>query len=318
MNNLISVIIPAYNIEKYIQKCVLSVLKQTYTNLEIIIINDGSMDKTGAVCDELAKTDDRIKVLHQQNMGLSEARNNGIKLASGEYISLIDGDDIVKKDFLRNMADAMKDNVDVVVGGYKTVADTKKILCINKMPNSTLSGKDATIRLLTKQEDFFVIAWNKLYKRELFTKNNIWYPAKRIHEDNLTTYKLLSKARNVTIIDSSDYLYVKRAGSITDKSKKDLQVQEKINAANEAIEYFPSGDLHDAAKYSLFLTQIIKLNEAIRAKNNNYAELINDILKNKPSENKFCAAKQRIYTTMLRTFSGKPYIAFRKLIDKLS
>ena len=318
MNNLISVIIPAYNIEKYIQKCVLSVLKQTYTNLEIIIINDGSMDKTGAVCDELAKTDDRIKVLHQQNMGLSEARNNGIKLASGEYISLIDGDDIVKKDFLRNMADAMKDNVDVVVGGYKTVADTKKILCINKMPNSTLSGKDATIRLLTKQEDFFVIAWNKLYKRELFTKNNIWYPAKRIHEDNLTTYKLLSKARNVTIIDSSDYLYVKRAGSITDKSKKDLQVQEKINAANEAIEYFPSGDLHDAAKYSLFLAQIIKLNEAIRAKNNNYAELINDILKNKPSENKFCAAKQRIYTTMLRTFSGKPYIAFRKLIDKLS
>ena len=318
MNNLISVIIPAYNIEKYIQKCVLSVLKQTYTNLEIIIVNDGSMDKTGAVCDELAKTDDRIKVLHQQNMGLSEARNNGIKLASGEYISLIDGDDIVKKDFLRNMADAMKDNVDVVVGGYKTVADTKKILCINKMSNSTLSGKDATIRLLTKQEDFFVIAWNKLYKRELFTKNNIWYPAKRIHEDNLTTYKLLSKARNVTIIDSSDYLYVKRAGSITDKSKKDLQVQEKINAANEAIKYFPSGDLHDAAKYSLFLTQIIKLNEAIRAKNNNYAELINDILKNKPSENKFCAAKQRIYITMLRTFSGKPYIAFRKLIDKLS
>lgn len=318
MNNLISVIIPAYNIEKYIQKCVLSVLKQTYTNLEIIIVNDGSTDKTGAVCDELAKTDDRIKVLHQQNMGLSEARNNGIKLASGEYISLIDGDDIVKKDFLRNMADAMKDNVDVVVGGYKTVVDTKKILCINEMSNSTLSGKDATIRLLTKQEDFFVIAWNKLYKRGLFTKNNIWYPAKRIHEDNLTTYKLLSKARNVAIIDSSDYLYVKRAGSITDKSKKDLQLQEKINAANEAIEYFPSGDLHDAAKYSLFLTQIIKLNEAIRAKNNNYAELINDILKNKPSENKFCAAKQRIYAIMLRTFSGKPYIAFRKLIDKLS
>ena len=79
MNNLISVIIPAYNIEKYIQKCVLSVLKQTYTNLEIIIVNDGSTDKTGAVCDELAKTDDRIKVLNQQNMGLSEARNNGIK-----------------------------------------------------------------------------------------------------------------------------------------------------------------------------------------------------------------------------------------------
>ena len=318
MNNLISVIIPAYNIEKYIQKCVLSVLKQTYTNLEIIIVNDGSMDKTGAVCDELAKTDDRIKVLHQQNMGLSEARNNGIKLASGEYISLIDGDDIVKKDFLRNMADAMKDNVDVVVGGYKTVADTKKILYINKMSNSTLSGKDATIRLLTNQEDFFVIAWNKLYKRELFTKNNIWYPAKRIHEDNLTTYKLLSKAQNVTIIDSADYLYVKRAGSITDKSKKDLQIQEKINAANEAIKYFPSGDLHEAAKYSLFLAQIINLNEAIRAKNNNYAELINDILKNKPSENKFCAVKQRIYTIMLRTFFGKPYIALRKLIDKLS
>lgn len=318
MNKKVSVIVPAYNVEEYIENCIISIIQQTYTNIEIIIIDDGSTDSTGKICDRLAKADKRINVIHQKNQGLSQARNNGIKLASGEYISLIDGDDIVKKDFLRNMADAMKDNVDVVVGGYKTVADTKKILCINKMSNSTLSGKDATIRLLTKQEDFFVIAWNKLYKRELFTKNNIWYPAKRIHEDNLTTYKLLSKARNVTIIDSSDYLYIKRAGSITDKSKKDLQVQEKINAANEAIEYFPSGDLHDAAKYSLFLTQIIKLNEAIRAKNNNYAELINDILKNKPSENKFCAAKQRIYTTMLRTFSGEPYIAFRKLIDKLS
>lgn len=318
MNSLISVIIPAYNVEKYIRKCVLSVLKQTYTNLEVIIVNDGSTDKTGAICDELAKTDDRVKVIHQQNMGLSEARNNGIKLASGEYISLIDGDDIVKKDFLRNMSDAMTKNIDVVVGGYETINDTKKILSINKIPNSTLSSEDATIRLLTKQEDFFVIAWNKLYKRELFTKNNIWYPAKRIHEDNLTTYKLLSKAQNVTIIDSADYLYVKRAGSITDKSKKDLQIQEKINAANEAIKYFPSGDLHEAAKYSLFLAQIINLNEAIRAKNNNYAELINDILKNKPSENKFCAVKQRIYTIMLRTFSGKPYIALRKLIDKLS
>lgn len=318
MNKKVSVIVPAYNVEEYIENCIISIIQQTYTNIEIIIIDDGSTDSTGKICDRLAKADKRINVIHQKNQGLSQARNNGIKLASGEYISLIDGDDFVKKDFLRNMADAMKDNVDVVVGGYKTVADTKKILYINKMSNSTLSGKDATIRLLTKQEDFFVIAWNKLYKRELFTKNNIWYPAKRIHEDNLTTYKLLSKARNVAIIDSSDYLYVKRAGSITDKSKKDLQIQEKINAANEAIKYFPSGDLHEAAKYSLFLAQIINLNEAIRAKNNNYAELINDILKNKPSENKFCAVKQRIYTIMLRTFSGKPYIALRKLIDKLS
>ncbi len=316
MSKKISVIVPAYNVEKYIGKCVRSIIRQTYKNIEIIIVDDGSTDKTGKICDELAKIDERIIVIHQENQGLSQARNNGIKAATGEIISLVDGDDIVCRDFLQDMIVAMHDDVDIVIGGYKTIGDHNNTLHVAHCNEGLMAGKEATIKLLTQQEDVFVIAWNKLYKKSLFAEYDIWYPAGKIHEDNLTTYKLLSKARKVAIVDTADYLYVKRAGSITCKSKKEQQVREKINAAKEAVEFFEDGDLREAAVYSLFLSRIIELNEAIRAKKTDaYKGIISEILSLKPAKNKYCSAKCKVYVVMLKSLSGKPYIAFRKVID---
>lgn len=319
MNKKISVIVPAYNVEKYIKECVGSIIDQSYKNIEIIIVDDGSTDKTGIICDKIAKTDDRIKVIHQNNQGLSVARNNGIKAASGDFISLVDGDDIVEDDFLQSMMSNICDDIDVAISGYKTVNEAGDILSIVKNANETISGEDATIRLLTRQEDLFVIAWNKLYRKRLFIESSIWYPAGRIHEDNLTTYKLLSKAKNVAIIDSTDYLYMKRVGSITSKSKKNLQIKEKINAAKDAVDYLSdNNNLCEAAKYSLFLAQIIELNEAIKGNLANIDILILGILKGNYSRNKYCSIKGKVYIDMLKVFSGRPYIAFRRLIDKVS
>lgn len=319
MNKKISVIVPAYNVEKYIEECVGSIIDQSYKNIEIIIVDDGSTDKTGTICDKIAKTNDRIKVIHQNNQGLSVARNNGIKAAFGDFISLVDGDDIVEDDFLQSMMSNMRDDIDVAISGYKTVNEAGDILSIAKNVSETVSGEDATIRLLTRQEDLFVIAWNKLYRKRLFIESNIWYPAGRIHEDNLTTYKLLSKAKNVAIIDSTDYLYMKRVGSITSRSKKNLQIKEKINAAKDAVDYLSdNNNLCEAAKYSLFLAQIIELNEAIKGNLANIDILILGILKGNYSRNKYCSIKGKVYIGMLKVFSGRPYIAFRRLIDKVS
>lgn len=319
MNKKISVIVPAYNVEKYINKCINSILGQTYKNIEVIVVDDGSTDQTSKICDEVAQSDKKVRVIHQKNQGLSQARNNGIKASTGSYISLIDGDDIVEPDFLKNMASVMRDDIDIVVSGYKTINANSNIRSINRKDNAVLSGKSATIELLTKQEDFFVIAWNKLYKKDIFIKNNIWYPAGRIHEDNLTTYKLLSKAHKVAIIDAVDYSYVKRAGSITNKSKKDLQINEKINAAKEAILFFEDKDLCEAAKYSLFLAQIIKLNIAINSRDYELCnKTITEILGEDYTKNKFCTTKGKFYISILKGFSGKLYVMLREIVDKVS
>ena len=319
MNKKISVIVPAYNVEKYIEKCINSIIKQSYKNIEVIVVDDGSTDKTSKICDKIAKADNRIVVIHQQNQGLSQARNNGIKVATGNYISLVDGDDIVGENFLQNMISAVHSNIDVVISGYKTIDGSENEIDINQKASITLSGQEATIELLTQQENYFVIAWNKLYEKDLFTENNIWYPVGRIHEDNLTTYRLLSKARNVAIIDAADYLYIKHPGSITSKSKKSQQINEKINAAKEAVVFFAkSKELFEAANYSLFLAQIIALNESIKNNDTDLrCKITSDILKSNYSKNKFCTTKGKIYIFMLKTLSGKPYVMFRKIVDKV-
>lgn len=317
MNKKVSVIVPAYNVEEYIENCIISIIQQTYTNIEIIIIDDGSTDSTGKICDRLAKADKRINVIHQKNQGLSQARNNGIKASTSNYISLIDGDDVINKNFLQNIMSSMKSGVDIVVSGYKVTNSCGKILSTYRKKDTVLTGKEATIELLIKQEDFFVIAWNKIYKKELFVKNNIWYPSGRIHEDNLTTYKLLSKAKKVAVVDAADYLYIKRAGSITSTSKKELQVQEKINASKEAMIFFKDKDMLEAASYSLFLARIIELNETIRQKKMvQYKPIIKEILEIDLSDNKYCTLKSKTYLCMLRFLSGRAYIMFRKFADK--
>lgn len=255
MKPLVSVIIPVYNIPEYVLKCLESIARQSYENLEIIVVDDGSTDESGKICDEFSKQDKRVTVFHQKNGGLSSARNFGILKAKGEFIALIDGDDFVKKDFIQAMVNVMKDDVDVAICGYDEFVPE----------GETLSGGETAARLLIKQENMEIVAWNKLYRRELFSE--IKYPVGKNHEDSLTTYKILAAARKVVYVPKSLYCYIKRAGSIMDEAGVVARLKARLQAAEEAEEYFKNdAELRSAAEIAVLTAHYAFMDAAAKGK----------------------------------------------------
>ena len=307
MKSLVSIIVPVYNVERYLPKCLESLKNQTYETIEIIIVDDGSTDDSGKICDDFAKEEKRARVFHKKNGGLSSARNYGIKKAKGEYVCLVDSDDYVKTEFVERMLNSVSnEKIDVVVCGYNGSAPRPV----------TLTGREATIKLLTRQENLDIIAWNKMYKRELF--DSVSYPKGMNYEDNLTTYKLLSKARRVAYIGESLYEYVERGESITNKSKKEEKLKYREKAAQEAIEYFKGDDdLKAAAEISMLTAKIALIDFAVSCEIGKQfldedIKWVNDN-KNKILKNKFLNQKLRLYITLITNWKAKLYIIFRKI-----
>ena len=214
---LISVIVPVYQVQLYLNRCIESIIKQTYTRLEIILIDDGSVDSGAELCDEWALTDDRISVIHRNNMGLSEARNAGLAAATGDLIVFIDSDDYIEKEMLEKLYTSMKvSGADISICDFEYVKENgeKRDETIKERPikNDTISGKEAIKRMRGKLNVYYVVAWNKLYKKELF--KNVRFPKGKIHEDAFTTYRLFANSRAVTKINDKCYHYVLRSGSI--------------------------------------------------------------------------------------------------------
>ena len=242
---LISVVVPVWNISGYVLKCLESIKQQSYTNLEIIVVDDGSTDDSGKVCDEFRKRDKRVRVFHKKNGGLSSARNFGMEKSRGEIIAFIDGDDYIDDNFIKIMYETMaKDDSDVVICGYNEVLPKRKIL----------SGELATAELLIKQRNLDILASNKLYKKELFEKKNIKYPVGYNHEDNLTTYKVLAAAGRVSYISHSLYSYIKREDSIMGKANVVERLKMREKAAEEAVVYFAKNEFLRQASEVAVLT----------------------------------------------------------------
>ena len=300
--SLVSVIIPVYNVEDFVVKCLDSVYEQSYENIEIIVVDDGSTDKSGELVDNFAKNKSNVMVIHQENKGLSAARNLGISKAKGEWIALVDSDDYVAKDFVKKMVEATeKDNVDIVVCGFNQEKPAEEIL----------SGDEATIKLLTKQENLDVVAWNKLYKKELFVKNNIWYPVGEKHEDSLTTYKLLSVAEKVSYIADSLYFYVERKDSIMNKAEVSDRLKMRERAAREAVEFFDKNkELQDAADISVLTAKFAFVDAGVMVKEN--LEWIQKHAKQYKA-NKFLNKKLKAYLILTKMCGGVGYRAFRKI-----
>lgn len=191
---MISVIIPVYNVEVYLEECINSVFAQTYTDLEIILVDDGSNDRSGEICDFYRNIDPRIRVFHTDNHGLSEARNYGIDHLCGDYIYFIDSDDWINPDVLEKGLDRI---------------GSADVLCFG-CPSAYYSGHEALVAHINGK--IGPAAWNKLYKRECFS--SIRFPKDRKYEDMATTYKILYKANKVVCIDYSGYHYRSREGSI--------------------------------------------------------------------------------------------------------
>ncbi|MBR3256388.1 glycosyltransferase [Candidatus Saccharibacteria bacterium] len=309
MKPLISIVVPVYNVENYILKCLNSLIKQNYKQIEIILVDDGSTDESGKICDEFKEKDDRIRVFHKKNGGLSSARNYGIKKAKGDIIAFVDSDDYVKDVFVLDLYRGMQaGNADIVICGYN-----------NEKPKSeTISGKEATIRLLTKQENIDIISWNKLYKKKLFTDNNIFFPEGKKHEDTLTTYKLISKAKKVTYIDESLYIYVERKGSITASEKIEERLLMREKAAKEAVEYLGNDkDLKAAAEVGLLWAKYNFLNYALKKEiDEKYEKETLVWLEQNAANyknNKYMTAKLKTYNLMSTRFDGLLYKIFRKI-----
>ena len=214
MSALISVIIPIYKVERYLDRCIKSVVNQSYKNLEIILVDDGSPDNCGIICDSWAKRDERIVVLHKENGGLSSARNEGMKLAHGDYYLFIDSDDWVYSTLCEGaLNDCYKYNADIVVFGYVKVNENNgRVLDVDCPIDCEIIDSEEGIKRLVSSE-LQNYAWNKLYKAELF--NNIEYPEGKVWEDIGTTYKVFAKASIILLTNRILYNYVVRDGSIT-------------------------------------------------------------------------------------------------------
>ena len=210
MEPLISIIVPVYRVENYLRQCVDSLLAQTYQNLEIILVDDGSPDNCPTICDEYAQKDSRIQVIHKENGGLSDARNTGLDVAAGMYIGFVDSDDWVMPDMYDYLLHGiLRYDAEISYCGFVNIR--------NDWMDYKTEESDKVYTAETALNELFFdrlgnFAWNKLYKAELW--NGIRFPVGRTFEDILTTYKLFERANRIAILKEPKYCYRIRQGSI--------------------------------------------------------------------------------------------------------
>lgn len=221
----ISVIIPIYNVEKYLRKCVDSIIEQTYKNLEIILVDDESPDGCPAICDEYKLKDPRIKVIHQKNMGLSGARNSGIDIATGEYIIFHDSDDTLEETCIEKMYNVLKKyNTRLsICGRYYEFEDGKKICKYSEIFEKKYEFEDA-IEEMNKFYYFDMSACGKLYDISLF--NSLRFPVGKLSEDYFVMYKLFEEAKEISYTSEPLYNYLQRQNSISKNKKINDQIIE--------------------------------------------------------------------------------------------
>ena len=234
MDPIISIIVPIYNVGKYLPRCIESILNQTFNNFELILVNDGSTDNSGVVCDDYAKKDTRIKIVHKSNGGVSSARNAGLYVAKGEYIGFVDPDDYIDKNMYEKLYRLCIDNnSDIAIcrfnreinGKIQNKESTEEIIELNNME---------AMNELFKGNLYRFSLCNKLFSKKCF--NDVLFPEGRMHEDLSTTYKLFANSKKAVYIDYYGYIYVKRENSILTSTYNEKRLQAFI-AWDEIIEF---------------------------------------------------------------------------------
>ena len=216
-----SIIIPVYNVEKYLKECVDSVLNQTFCDFELILVNDGSTDQSGAICDEYAKTDSRIKVFHKENGGQSSARNMGVKNATGKYAVFLDSDDLFcDKNFLADIHTAAGPDTDIVVFKYSKYYGDRADNPTVSLNGITVTDKPALLRELVRRDAFFCSCWSKCTRLEILQKNNIEFNENLSCEDMDWYYNVVSFAKSFKVIDKPYVYYRQRENSVTSVFKE--------------------------------------------------------------------------------------------------
>ena len=269
---LISVIVPVYKVEQYLDRCVESIVNQTYKNLEIILVDDGSPDNCPQMCDTWSEKDNRIKVIHKPNGGLSDARNAGMAVADGELIGFVDSDDYISADMYQSLyEDMVKNESDMSVCGVEMVweedGNTRALTCDGEFVLNNVEAMRAVL------EESFIKqpVWYKLYKAEQI--KNIVFPVGKYHEDAFWTYKAVAKANKVSVFDKKCYFYVQRGGSImgNDYSAKRL---DGIEASERRCEFLNENypNLVDIAQVNFIGTCMYHSQQLLKWKIEGYRE----------------------------------------------
>lgn len=246
---LVSIIVPVYQVKEYIGECVESLLAQTYTNLEILLVDDGSTDGSGELCDEYMRRDHRIKVVHQENRGLSAARNTGLDLATGEYVAFVDSDDTVLSAYIEKLFRLIrKYHADIAACAYikcktgRMEPFRNKPICDTNVRNACMSANQMLRQWHGKYKKWETVAWNKLYCRSVFQRNggkdSIRFPEGRRHEDVLTSHLIVTNAQRIALTTQVLYLYRVRAGSIVAGMTTEENRKENLHAQRERMTFF--------------------------------------------------------------------------------
>lgn len=234
MEDLISVVVPVYNVENYLEICLDSIIGQTYKNLDIILIDDGSMDKSGSICDIYAKKDKRIRVFHKENGGLSDARNFGIKEALGKFILFIDSDDFIDKGMIKYLYNLIKRyNSDIGICDCLHYYAEEKCSFTKGTRINVFTAQQA-IEEMFYQKSFLVSACGKIFRTDYF--KNTFFPYGKIFEDSAIMYRIFEKANYIAYSDAKLYAYVHRENSITTNNfnRSDLDI---LGIVDEIMEY---------------------------------------------------------------------------------
>lgn len=231
---LITVIVPVYCVEPYLDQCVESIVNQTYSNLEIILVDDGSPDGCPEKCDTWAMMDSRIKVIHKNNGGLSDARNYGLESASGEYISFVDSDDWLAPNFYEVLFNALqKEQAQISACSIKWAYDDHVDSDCNIYKQKVYTSEEA-MNTLIQGDCFYAVVWNKLYSASLL--EGIRFPVGKLHEDEFVTYKIMGRAKKLTLCVETEYFYRQRQGSIMQEwSIRHLDALEAFFERNEYL-----------------------------------------------------------------------------------
>ena len=297
----ISIIVPVYNVEKYLERCLDSIINQTQNDLEIILVDDGSTDNSGNICDKYAIKDKRIKVIHKENKGLADARNCGLDLAQGECVSFIDGDDFIHPQMMEILYNNINNNnADIASCEFKKVYEyNKKEIASNT--REIITREYDNIQALENyfgeyrdKKEMQIVVWNKIYRRELF--DNIKFPYDKLYEDGYVTYKLLYKSKKIIHIYEELYYYFQREGSLI-RSEFSLKVLRSYDDRREIFNFLynkvPSINRKSAEGY---INKYFTLYKQIISSNTNDEEILlyKDKIKNDLKQDKKLLLKSGI------------------------
>ena len=296
---LISIIVPVYKVEEYLDKCVRSVVNQTYSNLEIILVDDGSPDRCGRMCEQWAERDQRIRVLHKANGGLSDARNAGMEIATGTYTAFVDSDDWIAPDFIQTLYDALKKSGAQIAGCDVCTVYPDREPELNGTGHVRVCTAEEAICDILHGTGFRAVAWNKLYLSSLLQGER--YPVGKHHEDEFFTYRIYGKAEKLVYVDTPMYFYLQRQGSIMRSFS--IKRLDALEAYLERLDYlkerYPA--LYAGDKFTFCVACAAMYSQAQQQKDSSTAAIKKKIRRLRkqvsvsPAEYKGVSAKQRLY-----------------------